>query len=81
MWPLCKHGPEAVAKSGRYEETGVDTLTQTIHRVDQIGSLLRPARLLDARDEFPTGKIGVEALRVIEDDCVKEVLARQKMRA
>ncbi len=56
----------------------MDTLTGTIHRVDQIGSLLRPARLLDARDDFRTAKITVATLRAIEDDCVNEVLARQK---
>ena len=48
------------------------------HRVDQIGSLLRPARLLDARDDFRNGRIGRDALQAVEDDCVKEVLARQK---
>lgn len=48
------------------------------HRVDQIGSLLRPARLLDARDDFRNGRISLNALRAVEDDSVSEVLARQK---
>ena len=54
------------------------TTTQArVHRVDQIGSLLRPERLLDAREGFRAGRIGEDELRRIEDDCVSEVLARQ----
>ncbi len=49
-----------------------------VFRVDQIGSLLRPARLLDARDQFRSGKIDIGGLRQVEDDCVLEVLQRQK---
>ena len=51
---------------------------QPIHRVDQIGSLLRPERLLDARDSFRSGKITREELSRVEDDCVLEVLERQQ---
>ena len=40
--------------------TGVET--QGVFRADQIGSLLRPSRLLGARDEFRTGKIGTPGL-------------------
>ncbi len=49
-----------------------------VFRVDQIGSLLRPARLLDARDQFRSGRIDMGELRRVEDDCVIEVLQRQK---
>lgn len=49
-----------------------------MYRVDQIGSLLRPASLLDARDKFRTGQIGADELRRVEDASVIEVLARQK---
>ncbi|MDB5532998.1 MAG: 5-methyltetrahydropteroyltriglutamate--homocysteine methyltransferase [Hyphomicrobiales bacterium] len=48
------------------------------YRVDQIGSLIRPARLLNARDEFKNGSISRDALRLIEDDCVLEVLELQR---
>lgn len=49
-----------------------------VYRVDQIGSLLRPAALLDARDKFRKGEIALEELRCVEDESVIEVLARQK---
>ena len=48
------------------------------YRVDQIGSLVRPPILLDARDDYKAGKIDREALRKIEDDCVRDVLAMQR---
>ena len=48
------------------------------YRVDQIGSLIRPTRLLDARDEYKSGKIDREALRLVEDDCVLEVIDLQR---
>ena len=50
----------------------------TSYRADQIGSLIRPARLLDARDNYKAGKISRDELRAIEDDCVLEVLKLQK---
>jgi len=48
------------------------------YRADQIGSLIRPVRLLDARDDYKAGKIGRDALRAVEDDCVLEVLKLQQ---
>src|SRR5262245_6740473 len=48
------------------------------YRVDQIGSLVRPARLLDARDDCKAGKLDRAALRAVEDDCVREVLSLQR---
>ena len=55
-------------------------------RADQVGSLLRPARLKEARERFlgpqtPTGAIGPHhnaSLREVEDQCVREVLAMQE---
>ena len=49
-----------------------------VYRADQIGSLIRPSRLLDARDDYKAGKIGREAVRAVEDDCVLEVLKLQQ---
>jgi 5-methyltetrahydropteroyltriglutamate--homocysteine methyltransferase len=49
-----------------------------IYRADQIGSLLRPAALLDARDAWKAGKIGREGLRAVEDKAVLEVLKMQQ---
>ena len=55
-------------------------------RADHVGSLLRPGRLKAAREQFlgpqtPTshlGPHGSEALRRVEDDCVREVVAMQE---
>lgn len=48
------------------------------YRIDQIGSLVRPAKLLDARDDFKAGKITREALRGVEDEAVLGVLKMQQ---
>jgi 5-methyltetrahydropteroyltriglutamate--homocysteine methyltransferase len=47
-------------------------------RADQIGSLLRPPALLDARDAFAAGRIDESALRAAQDAAVLEVLALQR---
>ena len=55
-------------------------------RADQVGSLLRPERLKQAREQFlgpqtPTSAIGPHdnaALREIENECVREVVALQE---
>ena len=52
-------------------------MAKTIYRSDQVGSLLRPASLLDARDAFRAGKIDRTALVEEEDAAVVDVLARQ----
>ena len=48
------------------------------YRYDQIGSLLRPTALLDARDRFAEGKISKDDLRSAEDKAVDDALAMQK---
>ena len=47
-------------------------------RADHVGSLLRPARLKSARADFEHGRIDAEALRQIEDQCIRQVVARQE---
>lgn len=47
-------------------------------RADQVGSLLRPERLHQARARFEKGGITREQLRTIEDDCIKEVAQVQE---
>ena len=42
-----------------------------------MGSLLRPARLIAARDDFAAGRIDAAALRAIEDEAIAEVVAMQ----
>jgi 5-methyltetrahydropteroyltriglutamate--homocysteine methyltransferase len=40
--------------------------------------MLRPQRLLDARDDFAAGKIDAAELRAIEDDAVRDIVAMQE---
>jgi len=55
-------------------------------RADQVGSLLRPERLKQAREQFlgpqtPTSAIGPHhhlGLRQVEDECIREVVAMQE---
>jgi 5-methyltetrahydropteroyltriglutamate--homocysteine methyltransferase len=47
-------------------------------RADHVGSLLRPARLLDARARFAAGEIDADALREIEDDAIRDVVRMQR---
>lgn len=46
-------------------------------RADHVGSLLRPKRLLEARDLCFAGKSDRAALREVEDECIREVAAKQ----
>jgi len=47
-------------------------------RADHVGSYLRPKRLLEARDKFFANALPAEALRAIEDECIREVVAKQE---
>jgi 5-methyltetrahydropteroyltriglutamate--homocysteine methyltransferase len=47
-------------------------------RADQVGSLLRPAALAAARAEFKQGALCAEALRQVEDDCIRRIVAKQR---
>ncbi len=47
-------------------------------RADHVGSLLRPEKLLRARDELAAGQISAEQLRVIEDDAIRDVVQMQR---
>ena len=47
-------------------------------RADQVGSLLRPARLKTARVAFESGKTDADTLRSIEDQCIRAAVARQE---
>lgn len=53
--------------------------TTTKHsRVDQVGSLLRPANLKDAYARHGNGEIGDDELTRIQDESVKELIAKQE---
>ena len=47
-------------------------------RADQVGSLLRPQRLLDARRKWQAGEIGRGELRQIEDGAIAECVRLQE---
>lgn len=47
-------------------------------RADQVGSLLRPAEIKDARAKVESGEMTAEALREIENRCIREAVARQE---
>ena len=47
-------------------------------RADHVGSLLRPRRLLQARDDHAAGRITDQELRAVEDDAIAEVVAMQR---
>jgi 5-methyltetrahydropteroyltriglutamate--homocysteine methyltransferase len=47
-------------------------------RADHVGSLLRPKRLLEARERRARGEISAEALRAVEDECIAEAVRKQE---
>ncbi|HVG51827.1 MAG TPA: 5-methyltetrahydropteroyltriglutamate--homocysteine S-methyltransferase [Xanthobacteraceae bacterium] len=47
-------------------------------RSDQVGSLLRPQQLKDAREQHEAGKITAEQLRTVEDDCIRAAVRLQE---
>jgi 5-methyltetrahydropteroyltriglutamate--homocysteine methyltransferase len=47
-------------------------------RADQVGSLLRPQSLLQAREEFAKGHLSAEQLRATEDECIAQVVKEQE---
>ena len=47
-------------------------------RADQVGSLLRPVALREGRAKAKQGEIGLEALRAVEDRCIREAVSKQE---
>jgi methionine synthase II (cobalamin-independent) len=47
-------------------------------RADHVGSLLRPERLLKAREDFAADRISADELRAIEDDSIRDVVRMQE---
>jgi 5-methyltetrahydropteroyltriglutamate--homocysteine methyltransferase len=48
------------------------------YRADHVGSLLRPASLLQAREDHAGGKIDAARLRAIEDEAIRDVVRMQE---
>jgi 5-methyltetrahydropteroyltriglutamate--homocysteine methyltransferase len=47
-------------------------------RADHVGSLLRPAQLLAARDDYIAGRIDAAALRAAEDEAIRAAVQMQR---
>jgi 5-methyltetrahydropteroyltriglutamate--homocysteine methyltransferase len=47
-------------------------------RADHVGSLVRPQKLLEARQAHAEGKVTAEALRALEDAAIREAIALQE---
>jgi 5-methyltetrahydropteroyltriglutamate--homocysteine methyltransferase len=58
--------------------TSAGPRTRPPFRADHVGSLLRPAHLLQARDDFSQGRIDADELRTIEDDAIREAVRMQE---
>jgi 5-methyltetrahydropteroyltriglutamate--homocysteine methyltransferase len=54
------------------------TRTTPPFRADHVGSLLRPRRLLQARDDHTAGRISADELREVEDDAIRDVVRMQE---
>src|SRR5688500_12734243 len=49
-----------------------------VYRTDHVGSMVRPTRLMDAREAHLAGTLSLEALRQVEDECILEALELQR---
>jgi 5-methyltetrahydropteroyltriglutamate--homocysteine methyltransferase len=56
----------------------MDQRVQPPYRADHVGSLLRPPRLLQAREDRAAGRISAEELRAVEDDAIREAVRMQE---
>src|SRR5215207_4721025 len=52
--------------------------TEPPFRADHVGSLLRPKELLKAREDRAAGRIDDAELRGLEDEAIRDVIARQE---
>ena len=52
--------------------------TRPPFRCDHVGSLLRPAALMDARARCARGEIDANALRAVEDEAIADVVRKQE---
>lgn len=55
-----------------------DTIKQPPYTYDVVGSFLRPERLKKARADYSGGVIGQEELTRMEDECITDLVAREK---
>lgn len=50
----------------------------THYRAEVVGSFLRPAAIKQARKQFEAGEINAAALRSVEDEAIRQVVAQQR---
>ena len=48
------------------------------YRADQVGSLLRPPQLIEARTAYMEGRLDQDALRAVEDQAILDILEEQR---
>lgn len=53
-------------------------MLRTPFRYDIVGSFLRPERLKEARAAFESGTLSAEELKRVEDECITELIEKQK---
>ena len=53
-------------------------MDQAPFRADQVGSLLRPPELKEARDKFARGELTRAALTEVEDRLIRTAVAKQE---
>jgi len=53
-------------------------MTRAPYRADEVGSLLRPQELKEARAAHAEGRIGADDLRAVEDRLIRDVVAKQE---
>jgi 5-methyltetrahydropteroyltriglutamate--homocysteine methyltransferase len=70
--------PEAGSGARTLESNAIAARATPPFRADHVGSLLRPPRLLQARDDHAAGVIDDGELRSIEDECIREIVAMQE---
>src|SRR5438128_288977 len=60
------------------ERIAMGTRLKPPFRADHVGSLLRPQRLLRARQERAAGRISADELRAVEDAAIRDVVRMQE---
>ncbi|KAF1297536.1 5-methyltetrahydropteroyltriglutamate--homocysteine methyltransferase [Enterococcus sp. JM4C] len=55
-----------------------NTMCETIHQHEIVGSFLRPDELKQAREQFEKKEITAEALKEVENRLIRELVAKQK---
>lgn len=53
------------------------THTHAPYRVDHVGSFLRPATLVQAREDFAAGKISQADLTKVEDQAIRDLVEKE----